>query len=55
MFEVLVLDIVVSIWGIAVEQDAFEDVLGCLWTAHLAEVLKDKYDLILIDVVFACQ
>ena len=55
VFEVLVLDVVVDILGITVQKNTFENVFGSLGTANLAEVLKDEYNLILIQIVFTCQ
>jgi hypothetical protein len=55
VLEVLVLGIIVSLGRILVEENSLEDVLGGLRAAYFAEVKYDREDLILIEVVLACQ
>jgi len=55
VLEILVLGIVVSLGRILVKENSFKHVLGGLRAAHFAEVKHDREDLILIEVVLACQ
>jgi len=55
VLEVLVLGIVVSLGRILVKENSFEHVFRGLGTAHLAEVEHNREDLILIEIVLACQ
>jgi len=55
VLEVLILGIVVSLGRILVKENSFKDVLGGLRAAYFAEVKYDREDLILIEVVLACQ
>jgi hypothetical protein len=55
VLEVLVLGIVVSLRRILVKENSFKHVFGGLRAANFAKVKHDREDLILIEVVLACQ